>query len=137
MRLIILAAAAIIIGGCIGATSSNVTTSTAPVEPDGTTATTSTTLGTGAIPIAMSAIEAWNTSVAAFQGQFALDGTYDGLPVTDASVVNDMDFYIGLGDVVTVHSCETTAIDGGLTAWSPAEMLCPASWAPRSRALRR
>ena len=112
MRLMILAAAAaIIIGGCSGATSSNVTTSTAPVDPDGTTASTSTTLGTGAIPIAMAAIEAWNTSVAAFQGQFALDGIYDGLPVTDASVVNDIDFYIGLGDVVTVHSCETTAMD--------------------------
>jgi len=112
MRLIILAAAAIIIGGCSGATGSNVPTSTVPVEPDGTTAATSTTLGTDAVPIAMAAIEAWNTSVAAFQGQFALDGTYDGLPVTDARVVNDMDFYIGLGDVVTVHSCETTAIDG-------------------------
>jgi len=104
----------VFVGACTSDTSGAETPSSAPSGPSSSVTTTVAEQDAELISIALETIEAWNTSVDAFLGRFAEDGEYLNSPVAEVSTVNSVSFYIGLGDVVTVHSCETkTATVGG------------------------
>lgn len=114
VRLVILAATLVLVGACTSDSSGAETSSPAPDDPSSSAGTTVPDQEAELISMAMETIEAWNTNVDAFVGRFATDGKYQNYPVAEASALNQISFYVGLGDVVAVHSCKTTDVSGGV-----------------------
>jgi hypothetical protein len=71
VRLVILIVAVTVVVGACGGTSDKETTSTEPTEASGSVGGTSSVEDADLIQIAMETIDAWNTSVEAFQIRFA------------------------------------------------------------------